>query len=77
MYLDSSKRVTSCVVGRSCKIVVSVEFWILWVVGTKSYPRTFMISMCYSCCALAHLTYLLIPASPNLTNKLQPFNYHV
>ena len=70
MYLDSSKRVTSCVVGRSWKIIVCVEFWILWVVGTKSYPRTFVISMCYSCRALAHLTYLLIPASPNLTNEL-------
>ena len=77
MYLDSSKRVTSCVVGRSCKIVVCVEFWLLWVVGTKSYPRTFVISMCYSCRTLAHLTYLLILASPNLKNKLQPFNYHV
>ena len=77
MYLDSSKRVTSCVVGRSCKIVVCVEFWILWVVGIKNYPRTFVNSMCYSCRVLAHLTYLLIPASPNLTNKLQPFNYHV
>ena len=77
MYLDSSKRVTSCVVGRSWKIFVCDEFWILWVVGTKSYPRTFVISMCYSCRALAHHTYLLIPASPNLTNELQSFNYHV
>ena len=77
MYLDSCKRVTSCVVGRSCRIVVCAEFWILWVVGTKSYPWTFVIFMCYSCRSPAHLTYLLIPASPNLTNKLQPFNYHV
>ena len=48
MYLDSSKRVTSCVVCRSCRIAFCAEFWILWVVGVKSDPRTFVISMCWN-----------------------------